>query len=164
MALPFSVGSFFLLSPVNVLPADEPPVPQSQRAVEALGVFESIRATEAHVYGYIIALWRESGSVFGLLSHYEGPPEPASRSIIPPVRLADSGEFKFSSMGNYYRYSFSGLLSESELKGVMESAVIGRDDLPTRSERVSLRRKETTHQEIPAGYIGWRKKWESVLK
>ena len=159
-----SLVGFFHFGSVACVSADEPSVPGNPSAVEALGLFASTRATQEHVYGYVLQLWRDSGKVFGLLSVYEGPPEAMSRSIIAPVALADTGELNFSSSGKHFRYSFSGLLSQNGLEGVVETSVIGREDQRTISERVSLSRDATAFLEIPAGYKVWREKWEKILR
>ena len=153
----------FLLDPARGVSADELAAPQSRHAVEALGLFHRVRATEEHVYGFSIGLWRDSGEVFGLFSHYEGPPEPVYRGIIRPVELGDSGELSFSLSGSYLRYSFSGTLSGNELEGTLESSWIGREDLPSTTEQVSLARNPKGYQATPESYHQWLRKWEKIL-
>ncbi len=155
---------FSLLVSENAFSEEDPHVSQSPSEVESLGRFESIRATEEHVYGYVVELWRESGKVFGLFAHFEGPPEPTSRSLFAPVQLGDSGELKFSTHGNSYRYSFTGSLHQGELEGVLDSSVIGRGDLPVKSESLSFGKGEATYWGIPVDYAAWRNKWERILE
>lgn len=101
--------------------------------------------------------------MFGLFSHYDGPPEPVYRGIIHPVYLGDSGELSFSLVGSYLRYSFSGTLSGNDFKGTLESSWSGREDLPSTTEQVSLARNPMGYHSTPESYHQWLRKWEKIL-
>ncbi len=79
------------------------------------------------------------------------------------MELGDSGELSFSLSGSYLRYSFSGTLSGNALEGTLESSWIGREDLPSTTEQVSLARNPKGYQATPERYHQWLRKWEKIL-
>jgi hypothetical protein len=117
-------------------------------SVEFQGLYEGVRYTAEHAYGYTFELWRVDGTLFGLWSRVEGPPDRFLISQAYDVRLDSEGRMSFWAKFCQLKESFDGRLTAKSLSGTVKlESPKGVFD----SKTVSLIHSEkSTEQSLPA--------------
>ena len=96
--------------------------------VELIGIFENVRKTEDHSYGYTLSLWKIEKEIVGFFNLYEGSLEPDRNGPIVSGQLIDdslhltiwtkqSRGFSGWQQSEVHIFSFSGKLKNDKLIG-----------------------------------------------
>ncbi|WP_027420568.1 hypothetical protein [Crocinitomix catalasitica] len=107
--------------------------------VELIGLFENLKQTEEHTYGYALMMWEVENEMIGFLNVYEGDLEPnRSGPIMLGSSINDSLYFKvWTKQNKSYKYweqsvvhifTFEGLLTANKISGTITNLSCAEDD------------------------------------
>lgn len=139
---------------LRVLQAQRPAKKANDDAIEVVGAFLDVKHVAGDALGYSLRLWKHGDDIVGLLSVYVGPPSDPPTGMLEDVRFDPrTRRFSFSahlSTGLVYgrgyagvpsrdRFTFTGVLTRKEVRGVLRRS----DELfpgeRSRSERIRLK-------------------------
>ena len=142
--------------------------------VQVVGGFLNVKHVGDDALGYSLRLWKQGDQIFGLLSVYVGPPSDPPMGLLEDVKFdSRTKSFSFSarlSTGLVYgrghsgipsrdRFTFSGVLTRKEVRGVLRRAdeLFSGDGLESKRVRLSCS-EELTELMIPAAgsYAEWK--------
>jgi hypothetical protein len=141
---------------------------QSPRPITFVGEFSNMRYTEEHAYGYIIQLWREGATVFGLFLASEGLAADTPTGLLDDLQYDPrSGKLSFKAkltMGldarnqpSHDLFEFDGKLGAAAVSGVLKHGAA--------TERINLRKLQPdTAFPQPRTYDEWKRQTAEILR
>jgi hypothetical protein len=144
---------------------------QAPRPITFAGEFSNMRYTEEHAYGYILQLWREGATVFGLFMASEGLAGDTPTGLLDDLKYDPrSGKLSFRTkltMGidarnqpSHDLFEFDGTLGAAAVSGVLK-----RSGGITSSERVTLRKLPASSAlPQPRTYDEWKRQTDEILR
>jgi len=179
----FLCGSLILICWATVFtPAQDQASPKPEDLVRIVGAFANVRHTREDAFGYALQLWQQGDQLFGLLNVYTGAPsdppaglledvkfDPRTRRLSFSARLSTGLTYggKYSGVPSRDRFTFNGVLTKTEVSGVMQQAnELFPNERPT-SKRIRLRRSASYTQMMtpaPPTYSAWKTWADEMLK
>jgi hypothetical protein len=149
------------------------------RPIRAIGEFFDMRYTEEHAYGYTVELWRDGGSVTGLLLVSEGLQGDTPTGMLENVRFnSRTGALSFTAKlttglavladgrrePSRDRFEFTGTLKAAVLTGTLKRSDLRPPSRPGSRERVQLKIQPQAAM-LPAGsYAEWKRQADEILE